>query len=404
MKKETDGGPWLALLGCVILLALSLGMFTSTNSVFVKPVCESLGFRRGAFTFYRTIITIMGVITMPLYNKFIPKLGIRNLFLLSTLCLGAVNLGYSISNTLWHFYILAFFNGLVYNGINFMSVGLLINQLFDKHQGMALGIAYAGSGLGGAIMIPIVNRIIEGNGWRFAYRFIGLLGIAIMLPVILFLIKEKPNGGTNPQTAKTTNNSNSGEKRTYWNQRNVLLLAGTFLLIGMLTSTSNTHTTPYLTDLGYPSTYATKIMSALMVVMMFSKVGLGMVYDNWGVPAGNTVVIVSCVLSPLLALFCESPFILWLHAIVMGVAHSALSVPAPLLAHRYFKIEDFPFIFSICSMMGSLGNAISVPIVGTVYDMMQSYKPAWIVFVGTSLLMSSFLILLEHSYKKITYS
>ncbi len=64
---------------------------------------------------------------------------------------------------------LAFINGIFFNAVSFMVIGILVSYWFEDKRGFAIGLAYSGSGLGGAIMVPVVSRVIELVNWRFAY-------------------------------------------------------------------------------------------------------------------------------------------------------------------------------------------------------------------------------------------
>ena len=51
---------WRVVAASTVALSVALGMFMSTNSVFVIPVCDALGVSRGQFTLHRTVITLVG--------------------------------------------------------------------------------------------------------------------------------------------------------------------------------------------------------------------------------------------------------------------------------------------------------------------------------------------------------
>jgi len=140
---------WKIVGASAVILALGLGMFTSTNSVYVKPVCDTLGFARSEFTFYRTILTLSSALVLPFFGRIVKWAGVRSMLLFGAIALSLVTFGYSFATSLWHFYILAFINGIVYNNVSFMVIGILISTWFEDKRGLATGLAYAGSGLGG---------------------------------------------------------------------------------------------------------------------------------------------------------------------------------------------------------------------------------------------------------------
>lgn len=69
---------------------------------------------------------------------------------------------------------------------------ILIHRWFTKNAGMMMGIQMAFVGLFGAVFQPLTSSIIAGQGWRSAYRLIGLIAFfAVILSTFLFL-KNRP--------------------------------------------------------------------------------------------------------------------------------------------------------------------------------------------------------------------
>jgi sugar phosphate permease len=182
---------WYVVAACVIVVAASLG-FHNTAGIFIRPVTEDLGLSRGEFTFFRTIVFLISAATMPLYGKIAVRFSIKKVMLIGTIFNGLTLVAYSLGTQIWHFYLIAIIGGLVVNSGNFMVCGILISRWFDDKKGLALGIAFAGSGLGAAIMNPAASWIIEMLGWRAGYVFSGVAALAISIPAIIFFIKDTP--------------------------------------------------------------------------------------------------------------------------------------------------------------------------------------------------------------------
>ena len=91
------------------------------------------------------------------------------------------------------FYFFYFFNALGYVCGGPLPNQVLLSRWFDKSRGMAMGIAYLGIGLGGAIVPLISNLLVRHFGWQMALRILGLLIIVLALPMAL-VVKEAPAG------------------------------------------------------------------------------------------------------------------------------------------------------------------------------------------------------------------
>jgi MFS family permease len=400
---------WKIIGACIVILAVGLGMFASTNSVFVRPVCDALNFSRSQFTLHRTIITLAGACVMPFYGKVIQKFGVKKTLLAGAFMLSLVTIGYSFANTLWHFYGLALINGIFFNAVSFMVIGLLVSAWFEDKRGFATGLAYAGSGLGGAVMIPIISNVIEAAGWRFAYVFMGILGMAILIPVIFFFIKDQPSAiGLQPYTSKANENGKKKIsqpsfdltlKESFMTSRFWLLLIA-FFFISVFAGATNTHSAPYLGDIGYPAVQVSAVISLFMIFLTVGKIILGMIYDRFGTMAGNVFVALCGIIFPIAALLSHIPMFPWVYAVAIGMASCGISVPLPILITKYFGVKDYPTIFGFFTTITILGPSLSVPLMGAVCDYTGSYRPAWVALLIFSFVITVCLIAVEMVHKR----
>ena len=82
------------------------GVIINTLSIFVKPVTEALNFARGDFTLYTSIISLVAVLTLPIYGELYRKKWFPKYMIVSAVIFACVPLGYSFSRSLPAFYAL----------------------------------------------------------------------------------------------------------------------------------------------------------------------------------------------------------------------------------------------------------------------------------------------------------
>jgi len=373
------------VVACVLIAAAGIG-FHNTASIFIRPVTEDLGLSRGEFTFFRTIIVIFGAALLPLYGKIAQRFSIKKVMLVGTTVSSLSLVGYALCTYLWQFYLVAVINGLFVNASHFMMIGILIGRWFKDKRGLALGIAFAGSGFGAAIMVPLASWIIEIAGWRWGFGFSGMAALVVLIPTILLLVKESPESmGLSPYEKENDgNNSPAIDHKVKgltlseaWKTPAFWLLAIALLGISISASAPNAHTAPYLGDLGYPVYVVSAVVSLTMIVLTGGKIIMGHVFDRFGTMFGGIILGVFCVLSPVFALLAVHPTAPWLHAIFLGLASTGFSIPVNIFALKFFGEKDFPAILSILSMIMAFGAAFSPPSMGLVYDFVGNYIFAW---------------------------
>lgn len=381
---------WYIVFACVLIASTGIG-FHNTAGIFIRPVTEDLGFSRGEFTLFRTVIVILSALLLPLFGRFAAKYSIKKMVLIGTTINGLTLAAYSLGVHLWHFYLIAIVGGLVVNAGNFMIIGILINRWFDDKKGLALGISFAGSGLGAAIMNPAASFIIQSFGWRVGYLFSGALALSISIPAILLLLKDSPESmGLTPYrenniSGKDIKADEQQEGLTLAEARKspvFWLLAIAMLGISISASAPNAHTAPYLGDIGYASGVIAAVVTLTMVILTLGKIVMGHMFDRFGTVIGGFALGIFCILSPVFALLAFNPIAPWFHAVFLGLASTGFSLTGNIYAAKFFGKKDFPAILSTLTVITTLGAAISPPVMGFAYDLLSSYNVAWIALVG----------------------
>ena len=100
-------------------------------------------------------------------------------------------------SSIWQFY---FWIGIV-SAAGIALIGMvphvaIITREFPQRRGTALGIAWAGGGLGIVLLVPAVQLMVDRWGWSMAY-----VGLAVILYVALKMIYE---GWVDPQVGLGT--------------------------------------------------------------------------------------------------------------------------------------------------------------------------------------------------------
>lgn len=382
------------MLACFLITFGGLGAVNSMSGVLLKPICETLRFTRGVFSFHRTIMTLLGALLLPLYGRLFGKIGVKKVLLVSSIGVAAVTFAYSVATELWHFYALAVINGLFVGGPGFLTTGYLINNWFVQKRSLATGIAYAGAGIGTAVLIPVVGQIVERLGWQIAYRVIGALVLLILLPTVLLLIKERPEdmgqkpygseAETDTAAPDTTGMTLGQAMRTpqLW----IILVA--FFLLSIMAGGPNFNGVAYLTDIGYQVTFASLVMSVMMLMHMAGNISLGGFFDRFGMLKGSALVSLCCIAFPLLALRAQNPSCLWTFALVYGIASAGFAAPASAFVSAYFGQRDFAAIFSVLTLVTQLGTALSGPSMGVIYDVTGNYFWGWIMLLAFGVVIS----------------
>ena len=118
---------------------------------------------------------------------------------------------YSVAGDLWAFYAISVTLSISMALLGWMPFTVIIGNWFTKRRGFAIGLTFMGSGVGGMIFNSLGGYLIASVGWRSTIMIYALILTLVMLPVVLFVIKVKPQDMACPPT--------EGRTTWYWPPR-----------------------------------------------------------------------------------------------------------------------------------------------------------------------------------------
>ncbi|MCU0844491.1 MAG: MFS transporter [Spirochaetes bacterium] len=253
---------WIVVAGFLLNLA-GIGIIMNSMGVFFKPVIESLGFTRGSFALYFTIAALAMMVMAPLMGKLLERYDIRLVMGICTTLMTVSFALFSQCRTLGQFYALSIFLGIGSAGTHIIPVSMMITNWFEEKRGLAMGIVFAATGIGGFIFNPFSNWLIENHGWANAYLVLGIIVGICTIPMALFIVRVRPaDKGLAPYGAKPGGTAHEEAAASGFTAREALrapafwLLAGMILFIAVANMGVLHHIVPYLTDIGTTSASA----------------------------------------------------------------------------------------------------------------------------------------------------
>lgn len=294
----------------------------------------------------------------------IDRYGPRRLMMLGAVLMGVALIGLSHSDTLWMFYIFYVFNALGYVFGGPLPCQVLISRWFDKNRGKAMGIAYLGIGIGGAI-VPILSTNLESSlGWQHALTILGIFVIVIAFPMSYF-IKDPSKGKAasvagKPETAVPV-------RRILTNPNFYLLAFGSMCAIGVVGGMGQ-HLKLYLRDLEYTQAQAANIMSIVLLSSLIGRVMMGWLSDLLN-RKYVMMLIYMIVATAILILFLPSfPGKIYLFAVIFGIGLGGDYMIIPLMAGDLFGVRALGRIMGIILVADGVAESAFPVLVGLLYN------------------------------------
>src|SRR5262245_11002219 len=207
MSNDPDGAKpssffygWY-IVGVAILINIAgTFAFSSTLSIFLKPITEELGVSRGAFSLIRTVEIGVAAIIVPLLGPWIDRHGGRGIIVLGVIMEGSGLLLSSLVQSFWQFVLVRC--SLVIAGealLGSLVINVTLAQWFVRKRGRAMGIANLGTGIA-KFSIPLVAAsLFVWVGWRSTWAIFGVVApLLVVAPALIFIRRRPEDMGLRP--------------------------------------------------------------------------------------------------------------------------------------------------------------------------------------------------------------
>ena len=353
------------------LLMVTMSLLSTALSFFVAPVCEDLGFGRGSFTLYYSLMVASGAITASFLGTYMNKHGVRGVILLSALWCGAGFLGLSFSSQLWMFYIVGAAMGFFGSTCLYLAANVIVQQSYSSRDASAvLGLVMAGSGIGGVIWSNAVPKILASMGWRFGYRALGACWLVLALLAALTLGKQ--------ELTSVIGHSRSGAGGT--SKKDALrslpfALVVCVMCILAVGSCVSQQLPAILGGMGHEGDQISLMISVMTAAAAVGTMAEGVVCSRVGIRETMLGVLVIYIVGFLLLQFGGNVYVA---LVCLAFGAGSIGTLMPVMTRSIFGGRDYAAIWSVVISCSSVASFLGAPVWGMVYDIFGTYAPALI--------------------------
>jgi MFS family permease len=311
---------------------------------------------------------------------FIDRFGPRRLMLAGILMAGGALVGLGAVSSLAFFYVCYLFNALGYVCGGPLPNQVLLSRWFDKNRGKAMGFAYLGIGIGGAIVPLLAHRLTVAFGWHAALQILGVLMILIAFPMAWF-VRESPaaaaprTGHAEPQPALPSLRPilTSG---AFW-----LLVVGSMCSIGAVGGTMQNLKLFLSLDMKLAQGEVASIASLVLVGSLVGRITMGYLADRFPKKFVMLLIysIVACAI-PLLFL-ADQGWARYTFALLFGIGLGGDYMIIPLMAAELFGVQMLGRLMGIVLTADGIAEATAPMLVAGIRDSTGSYATGFAVLI-----------------------
>ncbi len=383
--------------------------------VFVIPMSEEFSWDRGTISLAASIGFLLNGLSQPFIGRLYDRIGGRKLILVSLVTIGVSNLLLAATN---HIVFLIIVFGVVMaiamSGGSINTTVSIISKWFQRKRALAVAIVAAGAPMGGLVLVPLASYLIELAGWRTTWAVLGVMVLALSVPLAYFVMRERPEDmGLMPDgdsaSASEDGKSDSESRRaplesnrwfTCFGSFPMWQLSGAYFVCGFTTALISAHFVPFAIEEGYSQSMAASafgVMSGLNVlgVMVAGALGdkfnrknlLALVYFLRGC-AYITLLVVPGLLG------------LWSFSLVAGFSWIATVPLTTALTADVYGLRNIGILGGIVFTAHQIGGALSIQLAGVLRDVTGTYDSA-LVIAAVLLMLAS---LVSFSIREKKYS
>jgi MFS family permease len=378
---STSRGAVLALGTAFFALFCIVGLSLWGLPFFYDFMVQQFGWTRAQVTSGNAISKLLvGPAFGFLAGWMVDHFGPRRLMMAGILMAGAALFGLGSISSLGMFY--AFY---VLNALGYVCGGPLPNQVllsrwFDSARGKAMGVAYLGIGLGGAVSPWISHALVQRFGWQSALKCLGLLVFGIAFPAAFF-VKDAPSRRQSIQESIEP----PGVVRALKSVSFYLLAAASMCSIAAVSGTQQNLKLFLSLDQHYTQTQATRVLSLVLAFSLVGRLFMGWLADRFSVKYVMLLIYSLVALAIPFLIFAPTTAV-YAFAVIFGVGLGGDYMIIPLMAAEIFGVQILGTLLGVILTADGIAEAVSPMLVGYLRDVSGSYMRGFSVLIGVALL------------------
>jgi OFA family oxalate/formate antiporter-like MFS transporter len=355
--------------GCLGLVLGSSPILILSFGVYMPAIVRDTGWDRATVASAIGFTTIFPGLLSPLIGMIINRCGPRRFVTVGFPLSGLTVMLLSTPRSAAMFAAALALAGVFTAGQTMLPYVYVVSGWFDRRRGLALGILLSFTGVGLALIPPLVAQVIAHFGWRGSYLLFGALVVVVSIPVGRWLIVDPP------AVVAVDRDSVPGVPWKLALRRPVLwYLTISIMLVGAAVAGGIVNLPIILTERGVTPQLASFVMSVIGISMILARLMFGYLFDRMRPQLLTTFICVMVGAAFVILASTHSPVAVLVGAMLIGIGFGAEGDAMSYMISRAFGIRDFGAIFGIMFLAFSLGGGFGPVIFAQLYAHSGSYQ------------------------------
>jgi MFS family permease len=394
---------WIIVAVTFVTMAIGVNARTSF-SLFFPPIIDEFGWEQGVTAGAFSFGFVVSAAVSPLIGRAMDRFGPRTVMELGVALMAGGMLLAPLTTQPWHLYLtIGVLVGAGSVCLGYSGQSLFLPNWFSRRRGLAMGLAFAGVGIGSVTLLPWVQHMIEQTGWRTACTAMGIMILVVLAPINLLLRKRpqdlglEPDGDAAPSaSAKPVSyvvdavwaNTDWTWSRAVRTARFWWIALGYFCVLYIWYAVQ-VHQTKYLLDIGFSPGLAVWALGAVSLLGIPGQIALGHLSDRigrewiWTVSCAGFAICFAALVA--LKYFPVLPLV-YLMVLAQGALGYGVTSIIGAVVLEIFQGKYYGSIFGTIMIAALAGGAAGPWVTGVLHDFFGDYTLAFVIGIGVSAL------------------
>lgn len=387
IKENKNFSGWFVVLGCFLLMLFSTSLVSGTAALFMAPISAEFGFKTAEYSIINLIASFTGAISAIILAPLMQKGNMKKIMLLCVLVASVTYASIGFSSKLWHFFLVSGICNFALAGLSQLPISMLVTNWFIDKRSIAIGIAFSGGGLGGAVWSALFGNIIKTGDWRICYFLGG--GVIFLFAGIIILVFIKKSPSMYDQEPYVDDNTSKTDKKNVWfgvdkklavKTISFLFLVLAMFFLGTISAGVATHSINYLVSIGWEIDKASIILSIYSLTSIMAMFMGGIIFDKIGTRNATLISVLFTIIALFSLIMAKNTVFAYVYAITFALAMMLPRILPAIITSEVFGVKDYPSIYSYLNIFFLLGCALGSVITGIINDAV-GYRVAWFMYI-----------------------
>ncbi len=330
--------------------------------------------------------TFLGALPMGYVGALMDRYGLRFTTTVTVVLLGLTCMVMSQVTGFFSLFMGFFMLRMLGPGALAMLTGTVLSFWFSRRLGLVEGVRHVGIAGGMALAPTLMLWLIRSTGWRWTYAIMGLSVLVIMLPLMAFVFKNRPEdlgqrmdgAGAGEEPAPDPHASRRGGRDfTFWQALSARAFWISAVAIGMwamINTAVQFNIVPLLESRGMGEQEAAMMFRIYALTLALMYLPGGYLADRMPLNWLLSVAMAGLVIAVVVLLVLNTRGGVYLFGITLGATQAVVVPVLVTMLPRYYGLTHLGKIRGVVSTLLVASSSLGPFLIGFCYDMFGGYR------------------------------